>query len=70
MEVLNSGMPMLVVEIDDEGNIIRSRVAEDEKKNEGKCSGMVKGWVPAIVDGGMECWNRLIGMEAGGEIKV
>ena len=60
---------MLMVESDDEGNITHSRIAEDDKTNEGKCRGIVKDWVTAIVDGGMGCRSGLIGMETGGEIK-
>ena len=60
---------MLMAESDDEGNIALSGIAEDDKKNEGKCKGIVKDWGPAIVDGGMGCRFGMIGMETGGETK-
>ena len=46
---------MLMVESDDEGNITHSGIAEDDKTNEGKCRGIVKYWVTAMVDGGIRC---------------
>ena len=46
---------MLMAESDDEGNITRLGIIEDDKTNEGKCRGIVKDWVPAIMDGGMAC---------------
>ena len=46
---------MLMVESDDEDNITLLGIAEDDKTNEGKCRGIVKDWVTAIVDGGMGC---------------
>ena len=57
---------MLMAESDDEGNITHSRIAEDDKTNEGKCRGIVKDWVLVIMDGGMGCRSGLIGMETGG----
>ena len=60
---------MLMVESDDEGNITLSGIAEDDKTNEGKCRGIVKDWVTAIVDGGMGCRSRMFGKETNGEIK-
>ena len=60
---------MLMVESDDEGNITLLVIAEDDKTNEGKCRGIMKDLVPAIVDGGMGCRSGLIGMETGGENK-
>ena len=39
VEAPKSGMPMLVAEFDDEGNIICSGIAEDEKTNEGSAGG-------------------------------
>ena len=44
-----------MAESDDEGSITLSHIAEDEKTNEGKCRGIVKDWVPTIVNGGMGC---------------
>ena len=49
--------------------ITLSGITEDDKTNEGKCRGIVKYWVPAIVNGGMGCRSGIIGMETGGEIK-
>ena len=46
---------MLMAKSDDEGNITFSRILEYDKANEGKCRGIVKDWVTAIVDGGMGC---------------
>ena len=60
---------MLMAKSDDEGNITLSGITKYDKKNEGKCRGILKDWVPVIVDGGMGCRSRLIGMETCGEIK-
>ena len=46
---------MLMAESDNEGNITRSGIIEYDKTIEGKCRGIVKDWVTAIVDGGMGC---------------
>ena len=55
MEFLGNGMQVFVAGCDDEGNEIRSGIADDERVNEGNCIGTFKDWVSPIVDGGMGC---------------
>ena len=55
MEVSKDQMKMFATGSNNEGTKILSRIADDERMNEGNCRGNFKGWVSATVDGRMGC---------------